>query len=100
MTESWRGIFSILITPFTDELELDETGLRRQVDFCVDAGAAGVVGVPPVMPEASACTMRQDCGLVGKSLAGPANCAVAYTGEGTLRQHSGTGIRLGMTFKL
>jgi len=44
MTESWRGIFSILITPFTDELELDETGLRRQVDFCVDAGAAGVVG--------------------------------------------------------
>ena len=44
MTEPWRGIFSILITPFTHTLELDEVGLRRQVDFCVDAGAAGVVG--------------------------------------------------------
>ena len=48
MTESWRGIFSILITPFTDELELDETGLRRQVDFCVDAGAA--VSEVPLRP--------------------------------------------------
>ncbi|HIG17731.1 MAG TPA: dihydrodipicolinate synthase family protein [Candidatus Handelsmanbacteria bacterium] len=44
MTESWGGIFSILITPFTERLDLDEQGLRRQVDFCVDAGAAGVVG--------------------------------------------------------
>jgi dihydrodipicolinate synthase/N-acetylneuraminate lyase len=40
----WRGIFSILITPFTDELKLDDTSLRRQVDFCVEAGATGVVG--------------------------------------------------------
>ncbi len=44
MSETWRGIFSILITPFTDDLLLDETSLRRQVDFCLDAGAAGVVG--------------------------------------------------------
>jgi dihydrodipicolinate synthase/N-acetylneuraminate lyase len=44
MTQPWRGIFSILITPFTETLELDEVGLRRQVDFCLDAGAAGVVG--------------------------------------------------------
>jgi 4-hydroxy-tetrahydrodipicolinate synthase len=44
MTEPWSGIFSILITPFTDNLELDEAGLRRQVDFCVAAGATGLVG--------------------------------------------------------
>lgn len=44
MSAPWRGIFSILITPFTDDLELDEESLRRQVDFCVAAGAAGVVG--------------------------------------------------------
>lgn len=46
MTEAapWRGIFSILITPFADDLSLDEEGLRRQVNFCLAAGAAGIVG--------------------------------------------------------
>ncbi|HJP33372.1 MAG TPA: dihydrodipicolinate synthase family protein [Candidatus Latescibacteria bacterium] len=44
MTETWRGIFPILITPFTDDLQLDEASLRRQVDFCLEAGATGVVG--------------------------------------------------------
>lgn len=44
MSHPWGGIFSILITPFTDDLLLDEEGLRRQVDFCIAAGARGVVG--------------------------------------------------------
>ncbi len=42
--EAWRGIFPILITPFTEGLELDEAGLGRVVRFSIDAGARGLVG--------------------------------------------------------
>jgi 4-hydroxy-tetrahydrodipicolinate synthase len=44
MTDPWRGIFAIVITPFDDDLELHEADLRRQVDFCVEAGTTGLVG--------------------------------------------------------
>jgi dihydrodipicolinate synthase/N-acetylneuraminate lyase len=40
----WRGIFPIVITPFTEGYELDETGLRKVVHFCISAGAKGLVG--------------------------------------------------------
>ena len=39
----WHGIFTIPQTPFTDDGVVDEDGLRRQIDFCVDAGAHGIV---------------------------------------------------------
>jgi dihydrodipicolinate synthase/N-acetylneuraminate lyase len=41
---SWRGIFPIVVTPFTPNYELDEDGLRRVVRFCLETGAAGLVG--------------------------------------------------------
>jgi 4-hydroxy-tetrahydrodipicolinate synthase len=44
MSQPWRGIFPIVITPFTDSYELDEASLRRVVRFCIDAGARGLVG--------------------------------------------------------
>lgn len=44
MSNSWAGIFAIVVTPFTADLELDEEALRRQVRFCIGAGAAGLVG--------------------------------------------------------
>lgn len=44
MTQSWRGILPIVVTPFTQSGALDEEGLRRTVHFCLDAGAAGLVG--------------------------------------------------------
>lgn len=44
MTQSWRGIFPIVVTPFTPSGALDEEGLRRTVRFCLDAGAGGLVG--------------------------------------------------------
>lgn len=40
----WRGMFVIVVTPFTDSYELDEDSLRREVRFCIDAGAHGLVG--------------------------------------------------------
>lgn len=42
--ESWRGILPIVVTPFTASGALDEEGLRRTVRFCINAGAAGLVG--------------------------------------------------------
>ena len=39
----WRGVFTIPCTPFDDQGALDVDSLRREVRFCVDAGASGVV---------------------------------------------------------
>ncbi|MBZ0299931.1 MAG: dihydrodipicolinate synthase family protein [Anaerolineae bacterium] len=44
MTSPWRGIFPIVVTPFTPDYALDEDGLRRIVRFSIEAGAHGLVG--------------------------------------------------------
>lgn len=41
---SWRGIFVIVGTPYTPDFALDEESLRRQVQFCIECGAHGLVG--------------------------------------------------------
>ncbi len=41
--QRFRGVFAIPVTPFDASGELDEGSLRRCVDFCVDAGAHGIV---------------------------------------------------------
>jgi 4-hydroxy-tetrahydrodipicolinate synthase len=43
----WRGIFSIPVTPFDEDTEIDLDSLRSELDFSVGAGAAGIVH--PVM---------------------------------------------------
>lgn len=43
MTKQWRGIFTIPSTPFSDTGALDLDSLRREVDFCIAAGAHGLV---------------------------------------------------------
>jgi dihydrodipicolinate synthase/N-acetylneuraminate lyase len=43
VTKRWRGIFAIPSTPFTDTGALDLDSLRREVEFCVAAGAHGLV---------------------------------------------------------
>jgi 4-hydroxy-tetrahydrodipicolinate synthase len=40
---SFRGIFVIVTTPFTDDFRLDETALERTMEFCLAAGVHGVV---------------------------------------------------------
>ena len=40
---AWKGIFAILVTPFTEGNELDEEGLRHLVDFACDRKLDGVV---------------------------------------------------------
>lgn len=44
MTPPWRGIFPIVVTPFTPDYALDEDSLRRLVRFSIEAGAQGLVG--------------------------------------------------------
>jgi 4-hydroxy-tetrahydrodipicolinate synthase len=39
----YRGVFTIPCTPFTDTGALDEDSLRREVEFCVQCGAHGIV---------------------------------------------------------
>jgi dihydrodipicolinate synthase/N-acetylneuraminate lyase len=42
-TDRFRGVFAIPPTPFDDAGNVDEASLRRCVDFCVAAGAHGIV---------------------------------------------------------
>jgi len=44
MPQPWRGIFVIVVTPFTETYEMDEESLRKEVQFCIEAGAHGLVG--------------------------------------------------------
>src|SRR5256884_921883 len=41
--KSFRGIFAILETPFKPSDQMDREDLEREVDFCVRAGAHGLV---------------------------------------------------------
>jgi 4-hydroxy-tetrahydrodipicolinate synthase len=43
VTTHWRGIFTIPCTPFTDTGALDLESLQREVEFCIAAGAHGLV---------------------------------------------------------
>ncbi len=43
MAERWRGVFTILLTPFTEDGALDGDSLRREVDFLCEGGADGLV---------------------------------------------------------
>ena len=43
MAERWRGIYTILLTPFQEDGFLDEASLQREVDFVIAAGAHGIV---------------------------------------------------------
>jgi 4-hydroxy-tetrahydrodipicolinate synthase len=43
MTSPFRGVFTIPCTPFAESGELDEESLQREIRFCIDAGAHGLV---------------------------------------------------------
>src|SRR5262249_31636259 len=43
VTERWHGVFTILLTPFTEDGALDEDSLRREADFVCACGAHGLV---------------------------------------------------------
>jgi 4-hydroxy-tetrahydrodipicolinate synthase len=43
MSKPWRGVFTIPCTPFDETGKLDVDSLRREVEFCLEAGAHGIV---------------------------------------------------------
>ena len=43
MAQEFRGVFTIPVTPFDHQGEVDEDSLTREVDWCVRAGAHGIV---------------------------------------------------------
>ena len=43
MSTPMRGVYTIPSTPFDEQGQVDEEGLRRIVDFCIECGAHGIV---------------------------------------------------------
>jgi dihydrodipicolinate synthase/N-acetylneuraminate lyase len=43
MSEVMRGLFPVLLTPVDKNGDLDEGSLKREVSFCIEAGAHGLV---------------------------------------------------------
>lgn len=43
-----RGIIAMLVTPFDAEYRLNEAALRREVAWCLDHGASGIVATPSI----------------------------------------------------
>ena len=43
MSDTWQGTFTALVTPFQADGSVDETGVRRLVDFQVEGGVEGIV---------------------------------------------------------
>src|SRR5205823_3641226 len=43
MAQGYRGVFTIPVTPFDRHGNIDEDSLKNQVDWCVRAGAHGIV---------------------------------------------------------
>ncbi len=41
--ENFEGVLPALITPFTEDNEIDEEGLRRNIEFLIDGGVSGIV---------------------------------------------------------
>ncbi len=49
---NFRGIYVIVVTPFTEDFEVDEAALSATLDFCLDAGVHGLVA-PAIASEVS-----------------------------------------------
>jgi len=47
---SWRGSLAIPLTPFTEEDQIDQEILRRELRFCIESGVGGIC-VPLIVSE-------------------------------------------------
>lgn len=80
----FRGVFTIPVTPFDPRGEVDEASLRREVEWCVRAGAHGIVA-PVNASEGPALTddeRRLVTRIVTETTAGRAPVVVGVTGGG------------------
>ncbi len=82
MGTAYRGVFTIPVTPFDPRGELDEPSLTREVDWCVRAGAHGVVA-PVNASEAPTLTddeRRRVTRLVVEAVAGRVPVVIGTSG--------------------
>ncbi len=81
--DPWKGIFAIPVTTFLPDGRVDEDGLRRQVDFCLEGGSAGIV-YPGVVSEFFALDddeRRRATQVVVEAVAGRVPVVVGATGS-------------------
>ncbi|HJU09421.1 MAG TPA: dihydrodipicolinate synthase family protein, partial [Candidatus Binataceae bacterium] len=43
-----HGILAMLVTPFSDDYQLNEDALRREVRWALENGAEGIVATPSI----------------------------------------------------
>src|SRR5437870_12161431 len=86
--DNWSGIHIPIITPFKDDYSLDEDGLRRLVDYCIEEQKAdglvpcGTTGESPTLsPEEHSRVIE----LVIKAAAGGVP-VIAGTGSNSARE--------------
>ncbi len=82
MAEPFRGVYTIPVTPFDDSGEVDESSLKREVDWCVRAGAHGIVA-PVNASEGPSLTddeRRRVTRLVTETTAGRVPVVIGVTG--------------------
>lgn len=82
MSRPLRGVFAIPVTPFDSAGDVDDGGLRRCVEFCLDAGAHGLVA-PVLAGEFTALSDDERCrvaSIVVDATAGRAPVVVGVSG--------------------
>lgn len=93
MAEAFRGVYTIPVTPFDDSGEIDEASLQREVDWCVRAGAHGIVA-PVNASEGPSLTddeRRRVTRLVTETTAGRVPVVIGVTGVSPQASLSYTG---------
>jgi dihydrodipicolinate synthase/N-acetylneuraminate lyase len=84
-TDRFRGVYAIPPTPFHDDGRLDEASLQSCVDFCLDAGAHGIV-TPVNASEAIALTDEERlrvAEIVVERVGGRVPVVIGVSGVGT-----------------
>jgi 4-hydroxy-tetrahydrodipicolinate synthase len=80
-----RGVYSIPVTPFNEDGSVDYTSLKRCVEFCVEAGAHGIV-FPVNVSEGPYLTDEERTGVIEagvKATAGAVPFVAGVTGLST-----------------
>ena len=81
-TQRFRGVYTIPVTPFDGRGDMDEDSLRREVDWCVRAGAHGIAA-PVDASEAPALTdeeRRRVTRIVVETTAGRVPTVIGVSG--------------------
>ena len=68
LDESAKGVFTIAVTPFKPDGDVDWDSVDRMVDFYIEAGATGLT-ILGMMGEAGKLTAEESVGIVKRVVA-------------------------------